>query len=214
MHKLTIILLLLTLSLGAQTKKPVAKAKGKQAADSVAAPVAVVDTTNPVEDDLRASRKFGAYTRKARKPDNKMKLCMNLVSPTSMLTLCINDSACKYPEVSKILFEKTNADSTYILAYVDAFTKVNDNPNCDAGHETKLVFIRWNTKTNKALWKQRTISSCVKAVTNMTKEPVADWDGASTLTINYHRGGSNFVEMKFDPQNYLLGFQSNDSGGN
>ena len=45
----------------------------------------------------------------------------------------------------------------------------------------------------------------------MTKEPIADWDKASVLTINYHRG-SNFYELKFDPQNPQLGLQStNDS---
>jgi hypothetical protein len=212
MYKLTLSLLLLVFSLSGQTKKPASKTKAAPVeADSVQP--AKIDTTDPVADALRAERKFGVYTRKPRKPDNRMKLCLNLVSPSSMLNLCFNDSVCKYPERSKILFEKAAGDSTYLLVYVDAFTKVDNNPSCDAGHETKLIYIRWNTATNKAVWKQRSISSCARAITNMTKESIADWDGNSVLTVNYHRGGTNFVELKFDPQNYLLGFQSPNETG-
>lgn len=210
MHKLIGLLLLFTFTLNAQTKKD-SKNKKPVAADSVAP--AKVDTIDPVEEEIKAGRKFGVYTRKPRKPDNRMKLCINLVSPSSVLNLCINDSICKYPETSKILFEKTNGDSTYVLVFVEAFTKAEDRPSCDAGRETKLIYVRWNTKTNKAIWKQRTVSSCIKVITNMTKEPITNWDGVSTLVVNYHRGGKNFVELRFDPTNYLLGFQSpNDSG--
>lgn len=212
MYKLTVFLLLFALSFHAQTKKNISKKSKEEAPVDSVAP-APVDTVDLIGEELKNERKFGAYTRKARKPDNRMKLCMNLVSQSAILNLCINDSICKSPEVSKILFERTNGDSTYMLVYIDAFTKVNDRPSCDAGHETKMFFIRWNTLTNKAIWKQRTISSCIKAITNMTKEPITNWDGVSTLVLNYHRGGTNFVELKFDPQNYLMGLQSpNDSG--
>lgn len=137
-----------------------------------------------------------------------MKLCINLVSPESVFELCVPDSACKYPEKYKVLFEKKDMDSTYVLVFVEAFSKEQDRPDCDGGRETKLFFVRWNTKSNKASWKQRTISSCAKGVVNMTKEPVMNWDGNSTLVLNYYRGNSNFVELKFDPQKYFLGFQS------
>jgi hypothetical protein len=211
MYKITVFLLLVAFSLNAQTKKGNVKNKKDAVKDSILP--AKVDTVDPIEEEIKAQRKFGVYTRKARKPDNRMKLCINLVSPASVLNLCINDSICKFPEASKILFEKTNNDSTYVLVFVEAFTKAIDKPSCDAGRETKLFYIRWNTKTNKAIWKQRTVSSCIKVVTNMTREPITNWDGVSTLIVNYYRGGKNFVELRFDPNNYLLGFQSpNDTG--
>lgn len=209
MYKITLVFILFAFSVvHAQNKKPAVKVKDPAPADSVAPAVAPADSTDPIEESIKAERRFGVYTRKPRKPDNRMKLCINLVSPASMLNLCINDSVCKYPEKSKILFEKTDGDSTYVLVFVEAFTKVNDKPSCDAGKETKVFFIRWNTKTNKAVYKVRTVSSCIKVITNMTKEPIMDWDGSSPLLLKYHKGGDNFVEVKFDPQNYLLGFQS------
>ena len=168
MRIFTVLFLFLTLTVSSQTKKSVAGTK-TPAPDSVAAPVVEADTTDPVEESLKAERKFGVYTRKPRKSDKRMKLCINLVSPTAMYNLCVNDSICKYPEKSRILFEKSEGDSTFALVFVEAFTKVNDRPQCDAGKETKLFFIRWNTNTNKATWKQRTVSSCIKVITNMTK---------------------------------------------
>lgn len=208
MRIITVLFLLFTLTLSSQNKKPVAKTKAPES-DSAAAAIKVVeaDTTDPVEESLKANRKFGVYTRKPRK-DKKMKLCINLVSPTAMYNFCVTDSACKYPEKSKILFEKTEGDSTFVLVFAEAFTKVNDKPQCDDGKETKLFFVRWNTATNKAIWKQRTVSSCIKVITNMTKDPIIDWDGSAPLVVNYHKGGNNFIELKFDPENYKLGFQS------
>ena len=212
MYKLTAFLLLFALTINAQTKKSTAKTKPVETPVDSVAP-AKVDTTDPVEEGLKAERKFGVYTRKARKPDNRMKLCFNLVSAGSMLNLCINDSVCKYPETTKVLFEKANGDSTYILVFVEAFTKVADRPSCDGGRETKLMYIRWNTKTNKAIWKQRNVSSCIKSITNMTKEPITNWDGVSVLSVSYHKGGTSFIELKFDPKNYLMGFQSSGESG-
>lgn len=215
MHKLSLIFLLLAFSLGAQTKK--SDSKGKKTGNVEILEVEElksepVDTIDPVEESIKTQRKFGVYTRKARKPENRMKLCINLVSPASMLTLCFNDSICKYPEISKILFQKTNGDSTYVLVFVEAITKAVDKPSCDAGRETKLVYIRWNTNTNKAIYKQRNVSSCIKVITNMTKEPIANWDGTTPLVVNYLKNGTSFVELRFDPEKYLMGFQSDDTG--
>ena len=42
----------------------------------------------------------------------------------------------------------------------------------------------------------------------MTAFSIADWDASEVLTVNYYRGGTNFIEMKFDPANYKLGFQT------
>lgn len=198
--------MLFALSINAQTKKP--GSKEKFAAKDSSASTLKGDTISPLEAELKAERKFGAYTRKPKKSDNRMKLCLNLVSAESMLELCVPDSACKYPEKYKILFEKKDMDTTYVLVFVEAFSKLEERSSCDAGKETKLFYVRWNTKTNRATWKQRTVSSCIKGVTNMTREPITNWDGISALTLNYYRGGTNFIELKFDPKNYLLGFQS------
>lgn len=204
MYKLLTFLLFASLTFQAQTKT--SKAKPPVTKDTVAP--APVDTLDPFEEKLKAQRTFGVYTKRPKTFDKRMKLCINLVSPGAMLNICVNDSFCKEPEVGKILFEKINGDTTYVLVLADAFTKVNDKPSCDDGKETKLFFIRWNTTTNKAIWKQRTVSSCLKAITNMTKEPIVNWDGSSPLVINYHKGGNNYAVLKFDPVNYQLGFQS------
>jgi len=156
-------------------------------------------------------REFLVYTKKPRAKE-RMKLCINLVSEENVLNYCMNDSLCKDPEVSKILFQQKQGDTLYVLILIDAFTKVNqgnDDGRCDAGKETKLVFARWHTKSNVAKWKQKNVASCSRGITNMTKEPIANWDGASILTLNYHRG-STFYEIKFDPQQYQLGFQNNN----
>lgn len=209
MMKYLIVALFFGLTLNAQNKKPAAKKPaGATAADSLAAVAVKEDTTDYKAKELAEKRQFGVYTRKPRKSDKRTKLCMNLVAPEAQLNLCINDSICKSPEVFKVLFTQREADSNFVLVYVDAITKADDKPACDAGHETKLFFIRWDLKTNKCTWKQRTVNSCMKAVTNMTKEPIPNWDGNSVLVLNYHRGSTSFVEVKFDPKNYKLGFQS------
>lgn len=202
-----IFLMLIATSAFSQTKK--ANPKSNNVAKDTSALVALKsDTMSDLEKEIRAERKFGVYTRKAKCTDNKMRLCVQLTSPKSVFELCVADSACKYPEKYKILFEKQQGDTNYVLVHVEGFSKEVDMPTCNAGKEIKLFYFRWNTSTNKAIWKQRTISSCVKNVTNMTKEPIGNWDGKSVLTLNYYRGGSAFIELKFDPDNYLLGFQS------
>lgn len=206
MLRLLVIALLLSNFAGAQTKKPVQKnAKSKAVADSLKSDSVVAEVEKPMP------REFAVYTKKPKLKTERMKLCLNLVSKDTVLNYCINDSICRDPEITKILFEKKDADSTYLLVYVDAFSKPVDKPECDAGKELKLFFIRWNTKTNKALVKHRTVESCMRGVTNMTREPILNWDRVTPLTVNYYKGNSTFSEIKFDPQQYLLGFQSADT---
>lgn len=207
--------MLLAFAAGAQTKKPVKTNKPAAPDSALAKTTSPADTTDPVELDILTNRKFAAYTRKPRKPDFKMKLCINVVSGEKAHVVCMNDSICKYPETTKVLFEKTEADTSYLLVLVEAFSKVNDKPSCDGTKETKLVFIKWNVEKDKISWKQRTVSSCLRAITNMSKDAIGKWDGASPLVISYHKGGVNFSEVKFDPVNYKLGLQSpQDSSGN
>ncbi|MCW3075514.1 MAG: hypothetical protein JWO32_123 [Bacteroidetes bacterium] len=163
----------------------------------------------------KLSMNFYVKTKHARpKSTDKVQLCINIANKDTNLLYCVNDSICKDPEVSKVLFQESKGDTTYVLIYVDAFSKSkSDGGLCNAGKETKLFFARWNTKTNQAKWKQKTIASCIKGVTNMTKEPVADWNKSGILTVSYHRG-SNFYDIKFDPQHPELGMQSGkDSEG-
>jgi hypothetical protein len=47
----------------------------------------------------------------------------------------------------------------------------------------------------------------MKGITNMTHEPIVNWDQNSPLILNYHRGGISFVELKFDPAQYKSGLQ-------
>jgi hypothetical protein len=205
MYKLIIISLFLTSFANAQSKKPLPKSsKLKAVADSVK-----VDSAIAVkEEDPKIPREFAVYTKRLKSKTEKIKLCINLVSPDTVFNYCINDSICKDPEVTKILFEQKKSDSTYVLVFVQAFSKPLDKPECDAGKEVKLFFVRWNTKTNKAIVKQKSIESCMRGITNMTKEPIDNWDRVSPLILKYYRAGDKFVELKFDPQNYLLGFQS------
>jgi hypothetical protein len=220
MYKIVIFIMLFAFSMNAQPKKPAGKnPKTKPKTDSLAvtAPsVAVIDTFDIKEEEIREQPRFAVYSKKAKvTKDRRMKLCFNLVNVDTTVYLfhCINDSICKDPEVYKILWRQIEGDSTYMLIYVDAVTKVEDKPSCDAGHETKLFFVRWNTVANKAIWKQKTVGSCIKAITNMRKEPIDKWDGSSPLVVNYYKGASIFTEVKFDPANYLLGLQSSDSEG-
>ncbi len=203
MYRLLIITLFFASLTQAQTKKPTPNAKTKVVKDTVRK-----DTSALVKEiEVPLPREFKVYSKKPRTKTERMKLCLNLVSPDTVLNYCVNDSICKDPEVSKILFQQKQGDSTYVLVYVQAFSKPLDKPDCDAGKELKLFFVRWNTKTNKAVVKQKSFESCMKGITNMTKEPVANWDQSSLLTIKYYKAGS-FLELKFDPQNYLLGLQS------
>ncbi len=170
----------------------------------------VVDSSlmEPKEVEPAIPRAFLVYTKKAKAKTDRTKLCFNLVSKDTVLNYCINDSICKDPETYKVLFESKVGDTTFVLVFVDAFTKAGgDNPRCDAGKETKLVFFRWNTKTNKAKLKQKVVSSCIRNIVNMTKEPITNWDGSVVLEVNYYKGGSDFPVIKFDPAQVQLGLQ-------
>jgi hypothetical protein len=137
-----------------------------------------------------------------------IQLCINIANKDTNLTYCVNDSICKDPEVKKVLYEKAVGDTTYMLIFVQAFTKSkSDDGICNAGKETKLFFVRWNTKTNIAKWKTKYINSCIKTITNMTKEKITAWDKTTVLTVNYHKG-STFHEIKFDPEQPQLGLQN------
>ncbi len=208
MARLSILILFLCVNLlQAQTKKPAPASKGKPKQDTTSVKK---EPEVAAEDPIVIPKEFAVYSIKPKTKGKRMKLCINLVSDTTIFNYCVNDSLCKDPEVSKIVFERRDGDSLYVLVNVEAFSKVLDKPECDAGKESKLFFVRWNTKTNKALVKQRSYSSCMRAMTNMTKEPVNNWDGNSPLILNYHRA-DKFVELKFDPQSYKLGIQSNVS---
>jgi len=189
-------------------KKPAAVVK-----DTVK-PVAITDTIDERDIAIREGGQFAVYSKRVHnKKENRLKLCIQLTSPDSVLNYCMNDSLLHDPEVAKVLFQQMDGDTNYVLVFADAFTKATDKPECDSGKETKLYFVRWHTKTNKAIWKTRTISSCMRAITNMTKTSIADWDGNGPLIVNYHKGQTSFVELRFDPANYKAGFQTADSGG-
>lgn len=148
------------------------------------------------------------YPNPKAKVPQKTQLCINLVSKDTNYVHCINDSICLDPEVAKVLFEKRTADSTYMLVFLDAFNKnKNDGGMCSTGHESKLLFIRWNTKTNGIKIKTKNIASCARGITNMTKEPIADWDKSAPLIVKYNRS-VNFYEIMFDPAKPELGIQA------
>jgi hypothetical protein len=227
MYKLILAIVFLAGSVTAQ-KKPSApknvnavKVPKKSASESRVDSFPVEDLSNPQgaiaepdtmdrEYQIRKSKKFAVYSKKAKtkKGNTRLKLCLQLTHKDSILNYCINDSLCKDPEVAKVLFQEDDGDTTYVLVFVDAFSKPADKPSCDAGKETKLFFARWNIKTGKAIWNQRTISSCMRGITNMTKQSISDWDRNFPLIANYHRGGSSFVEITFDPHQYKLGLQT------
>lgn len=207
---LLIISLLITSLINAQTKtnksvKNKKTDKNQLKADSIAK---ANEGLAPGYVEVVVPHSFFVYTKRPKLITDKMQLCYNLVSNGVEHRKCFNDSLCKDPEVTKLLFEKQIGDTNYVVIYVDAFTKSkSDGGVCNAGKETKISFVRWNVKTNESKWKTKNISSCIKTITNMTKEPIVDWDKTSILTINYHRG-SGFYELKFDPQKPQLGFQS------
>ncbi len=219
MQKLFILLFLFcTVSIAGQNKKAPAKktAETPNNQNNLLQPwessgdTSVVDSTllPPKEAEPIIPRTFLVYTKKAKAKTERTKLCFNLVTKDTVLNYCLNDSLCKDPETFKILHESKVGDTTFVLVFVDAFTKEGgDNPRCDAGKETKLVFFRWNTKTNKAKVKQKVVSSCVRNIVNMTKDPIVNWDGTSVLEVSYYKGGSDFPVVKFDPAQVQLGLQ-------
>jgi hypothetical protein len=205
MFRLIILTVFFCMAATAQTRKPVANTATTPAADTASV---IKDSIDEREAEIRAQRKFAVYSKKVQtKKKTRLRLCIQLVNDDTVLTHCVNDSLCRDPETSKVLFQKIDGDTTYVLVLVDAFSKPADKPACDAGHETKLYFARWNPESNKAIWRVRTISSCMKGITNMTHEPIVNWDQNSPLILNYHRGGISFVELKFDPAQYKSGLQ-------
>lgn len=214
MFRLTFFIVFLCINLSqAQTRKPVTPVKGAPAKGVAVKDTSVEKEPEIVEESAVIPKEFAVYSVKPKTKGKRMKLCVNLVNDTVILNHCVNDSLCKDPEIARIIFEHRDGDTLYVLVNVEAFSKVLDKPECDAGKESKLFYARWNTKTNKAVVKQRSYSSCMRGMTNMTKEPVSNWDGKSQLILNYHRA-DKFVELKFDPQQYLLGIQSNVSENN
>ena len=204
MYRLVIIAVFCSSFSFAQTKKSAQKDKPLVSTDSLK-----TDSVKKIAEELPVIRKeFAVYSKKPRAKTERMKLCLNLISEDTVLNYCMNDSICKDPEVSKILFEQKQGDTTYVLVYVQAFSKPVDKVECDAGKELKLFFVRWNTKTNKAIVKFRNVESCMKGITNLNTDPIINWDRTTTLLVKYYRTGEKFVELTFDPQKYLLGLQS------
>jgi hypothetical protein len=152
---------------------------------------------------------FRVYTKRPnpKKKDDKMQLCINIVAKDTNLVYAMNDTIIKDPEVSKLLFNKTIGDTVYQLIYVDAFTKTGGA--CSGGHETKVWFVRWHAPAGKAIWKAKTINSCYKTITNMTKTDPFNLDGKSPLLFSYNKG-SQFIDVTFDPEKCKLGFQTSD----
>lgn len=217
MHKcILLIALLVAMAAHAQTK-PVTAGKKPAGPDKKAMArqdSLKKDSLAAVYKEVKLPRQFMVYTKKPRSKAERMKLCVNLVCKDTTLNYCMNDSLCRDPETSKILFEERKGDTLYVLVYIDGFSKVdpaNDDGRCNSGKETKLMFARWNTKTNQAKWKQKNISSCLRGITNMSKDPITDWDKTSVLAVSYHRG-SNFYDIRFDPAQFLLGFQNGQGG--
>jgi hypothetical protein len=175
-----------------------------------------------VNDSLRADllkkirnekRQFWVKTKYPKaKSKERIQLCINIANKDTNLTYCINDSTLRDPEDARLLYQQSKGDTTYMLIYIDAFTKnKNDGGLCNGKKETKIVFARWNHKTNTAKWKQRNIASCSKGITNMSKGVIEEWDKTSLLKLSYHRG-STFYDVSFDPEKPEAGLQSaNDS---
>jgi hypothetical protein len=154
-----------------------------------------------------AQREFKIYTKRSKDKNRRLQLCINLVSGDSVLNYRINDSLLRDPEKYKVLFEKTVADTMYFLIYAAAFTKDLNKPECAGGREVKLYFIKWNTANNKATHKQKYIESCQKTITQLSDEPIDQWNGESELYVRYHRA-LNFYELRFDPKNFQAGIIS------
>ncbi|MBP7808375.1 MAG: hypothetical protein KA163_03695 [Bacteroidia bacterium] len=147
---------------------------------------------------------FYVATKRPTREGDKMKLCINLTNKDTNLLYCVVDSVIKDPEYGKVIFEKQNGDSVYILLHVYAFSKLGGN--CNGEKEAKLFFVRWNVVEGRAVWRNKYINSCAKTITNMSKTPIEQWDGKTKLVVEYHRG-QNFYEIAFDPEHPELGIQ-------
>lgn len=153
---------------------------------------------------------FYVKTRKPKNATERTRLCFNIIAKDTNLTHCFNDSIMRDPEIAKVLYEKAVGDTVFMLILVEAFNKTI--PTCGTTRESKLYYARWNYKESKVLWKVKTFSSCAKTITNMTKEPVVDWDKKSPLVISFNKG-SDFVDLIFDPDHPEKGIQSSKDGG-
>jgi hypothetical protein len=155
---------------------------------------------------------FRVYTKrpnpKKPKKGDKMQLCINIVAKDTSLTYCMGDTIIKDPETSKLLYNRMVGDTAYMLIYVEAFTKTGGE--CSGGKETKVFFVRWNAPLGKAIWKAKTINSCYKTITNMTKVDPLKWDGKTPILFSYNKGDS-FIDVTFDPDKPKLGFQTGDA---
>ena len=162
-----------------------------------------------LENIRKPKRTFWVRTKyPAKGSKERTQLCLNLVAKDTNITYCMNDSVCKDPEDYKIIFQKQMGDSVYALVFIDAYSKSQyDNGMCGAGHETKLVYTRWNVKTNQAKWKTKNVRSCLKGITLLGKDPFIGWDKTSPLTVKYHRADF-FYEILIDPSKPQLGIQS------
>jgi hypothetical protein len=204
-----IIILCCFMSFGfAQTKAPKGSAK-KASGDELGYPlINPGDTIDGDELLIMEERKFTAYNKRPKTgKDRSLKFCMQLVKDTAVIRKCFNDSLTKNPETFKTIFEKQDGDTNYVLVLVDAFSKPVDKPGCDTGKETKLYFVKWNLKKNRAVWKPKTVGSCMRGVTLMSNVKIADWDQSEPLRLEYHKG-SSFYQVMFDPNNYKVGVQA------
>ena len=192
----------LSLSFTAQTKKPATKAK--------AAPeptLAVIDSAQFNEQDPPAPSEFAVYTIRYKYKKPSMKLCLNLVSNGIVMNYTYADSLIRDPEKFKVLFQQAEGDSVYSLVYVSTFTKDPELPQCNAGKESKLYFVRWSSKDKKGIVKQKYFESCYKTITRLGDAVIEDWSGAEPLKVTYNRG-TFFYDVTFDPANFKLGLQS------
>ena len=121
----------------------------------------------------------------------------------------ISEEDRKRKKCIELCFVYHPGDTVFCLIVIDAFSKASDNPLCDAGKETKVVYARWSTKTNKSKFKQRTVSSCLRGITNLTTTDLFKWNPDSgPLELNYHKGGDLYIQVIFNPKDFHIGFQS------
>ncbi len=169
----------------------------------------IIEVLSPVEKYYREHAEFGVYTKPATSQYKRARLYIQLAENGKTHLFSIHDSLCINPEKSKVLFQKMEGDSVFSLIAIDAFSKATDNPLCDAGKETKVVYARWSTKNNKSKFKQRTVSSCLRGITNLTATDLFKWNPDSgPLELNYHKGGDLYIQVIFNPKDLHIGFQS------
>lgn len=167
----------------------------------------IAEVLSPIEKYYKEHAVFGVYTKEASAAYKRTRLFIQVVEGAQTHLFSIHDSLCINPEKSKVLFQKLEGDSVFCLIGIDAYSKAANNPYCDAGKETKVVYLRWNIKTQKSRFKQRTISSCLRGVTNLSQD-IFNWQPTANLELTYHKGGDMYITVLFDPKNWHLGFQS------